>query len=142
MFFLTSFWSLGNKFATGCCVTKIFIKILYKRIAKAQDDQKLRIIEESCLDERSGIPVIKEVFLPFTVKETMLLQISLVFPLEGCCSNFAPEKAYIQQTSNKTFEDSKPCLKSVLVRISEACQNFGVLVKNLSVMRLYLRGRQ
>ena len=57
------------------------------------------------------------------------MQISLVFPLEGCCSNFAPEKAYVQQASNKTFEGSKPCLKPVLIRISEACQNFGVLVK-------------
>ena len=53
----------------------------------------------------------------------------MVFPLEGCCSSFAPEKAYVQQASNKNFEGSKPCLTPVLIRISEACHNFGLLVK-------------
>ena len=43
---------------------------------KAQKVQRLRMSSVLCSDYRSGIPITKEVFLPCTVKEVMLLQIS------------------------------------------------------------------
>ena len=62
---------------------EFFIRVLFNRIIKLK---KTKYYE---LPGNHAQTSIQEFLFPCAVKETMLLQISLVVPLEGCCLNFS-----------------------------------------------------